>query len=76
MNKRLLKRHTRQVSCAKAEVRRSQPDLRTPEEMTAAREASRPAGGRNGAQAHYNYPPVRGNARPGLGSVAKGEVQE
>jgi len=72
MNRRLLKK--RQVSSAKAQVRLSEPGLRTPEELTAAREASRPAGGRKGAQAHYGDPPVRGNARPGLGSVAKGEV--
>ncbi len=41
MNKRLLKRHKRQVSRAKERVRLSEPDLRTPEQLTAAREASR-----------------------------------
>ena len=52
MNKRLEKRHKRQVSRAKERVRLSEPDLRTPEQMRAAREASRPADlRRNGAGA-------------------------
>ena len=46
MNKRLVKRHKRQVSRAKERVKLSEPDLRTPEQLRAAREASRPAGGR------------------------------
>jgi hypothetical protein len=46
MSKRLLKRHKRQVSRAKAKVRLSEPDLRTPEQVRAAREASRPSGAR------------------------------
>ena len=46
MNKRLLKRNTRQVSRAKDRVRVSQPDVRTPEQLTAAREASRSICGR------------------------------
>ncbi len=41
MDKRLLKRHKRQVARAKARVKLPEPDLRTPEELTAAREASR-----------------------------------
>ena len=41
MNKRLEKRHKRQVSRAKERVKLSQPDLRTPEQLAAAREASR-----------------------------------
>jgi hypothetical protein len=44
--KRLLKRHNRQVSRAKAKVRLSEPDVRTPEQVRAAREASQPAGSR------------------------------
>jgi hypothetical protein len=42
MNKRLEKRHKRQVSRARARVKVQEPDLRTPEEILAAREASRP----------------------------------
>ena len=48
MNKRLLKRHKRQVARAKEHVKLSEPDLRTPEQITAAREAGRSAGGRRG----------------------------
>lgn len=40
MNKRLLKRHTRQIVRAKEHVRLSVPDLRTPEQVRAAREES------------------------------------
>ena len=39
MNKRLLKRHKRQVARAKDRGKLSEPDLRTPEQLTAAREA-------------------------------------
>ena len=41
MNKRLEKRHKRQVARAKQRVKMSEPDLRTPEQLAAAREASR-----------------------------------
>src|SRR5690349_13249293 len=41
MDKRLLKRHKRQVARAKENVKTSEPDLRTPEQIKAAREASR-----------------------------------
>ena len=46
MNKRLLKRHKRQVSRARERVRLSEPDLRTPEQLAAAREGSRAVTGR------------------------------
>jgi hypothetical protein len=46
MDKRIAKRHKRQVSRAKAKVRLSEPDVRTPEQIKAAREASRPDAGR------------------------------
>lgn len=64
MNKRIQDRHKRQV--ARARERRaklSEPDVRTPEQIKAAREASRPAGGwRSGPQAHYAAPSVRNQA--------------
>ena len=41
MNKRLAKRHKRQVSRERGRLRVSEPDLRTPEQIKAAREASR-----------------------------------
>jgi hypothetical protein len=49
MNKRLEKRHKRQVLRARQNVKVSEPDLRTPEQMTAAREASRSVGSRRDA---------------------------
>jgi hypothetical protein len=74
MNKRLLKRHKRQVSRAKEHVRLSQPDVRTPEQVRAAREASRPAGGwRNGGHALYEAPPIQESAASVADSAAKGE---
>ena len=42
MDKRLAKRHKRQVSRAKERVRISEPNVRTPEQIEAAKEASRP----------------------------------
>ena len=42
MDKRLAKRHKRQVERAKQKIKVSEPDVRTPEEIQAAREASRP----------------------------------
>jgi hypothetical protein len=40
MDKRLAKRHKRQVSRARERVALSEPDIRTPEQIKAAREAS------------------------------------
>ena len=75
MNKRLLKRHKRQVSRAKEKLRVSEPDLRTPEQVRAAREASRPAGSRrNGPEAFYSMPPIRNQAGPVAGDPAKADV--
>jgi hypothetical protein len=52
MNKRLEKQHKRRVSRAKNRIELSVPDVRTPEQIRAAREASRPADlRRNGAGA-------------------------
>ena len=42
MDKRLAKRHKRQVARAKQHVKLSEPDVRTPEQIKAARELSRP----------------------------------
>ena len=49
MDTRLLKRHKRQVSRARQHVKVSGPDLRTPEQVAAAREASRSVGSRRDA---------------------------
>ncbi len=42
MDKRVAKRHKRQVARAKAHTKTSEPDLRTHEQIEAAREASKP----------------------------------
>ena len=42
MDKRLAKRHKSQVERAKEKIKISEPDLRTHEQIEAAREASRP----------------------------------
>jgi hypothetical protein len=46
MDKRLDKRHKRQVARAKMHSKTSKPDVRTHEQIEAAREASRPDAGR------------------------------
>ena len=57
MNKRLDKRRKRPVSSKKERVRLSQPDMRTPEQRQAAREASQVlTGRRNGPRALYSTP--------------------
>jgi len=72
---RLPKRHKRQVSRTKKRVRLSEPDLRTPEQVRAAREASRPATGRrNDPRAHYAPPSNRTTAAPAGDSTAKADV--
>jgi hypothetical protein len=43
MDKRLAKRHKRKVTRARERGATSEPDVRTPEQIKAAREASRPA---------------------------------
>jgi hypothetical protein len=54
MNKRIQKRHKRQVLRAREQVRLSQPDLRTPEQIAAAREVSRSVASRHSLP-HANY---------------------
>lgn len=44
MDKRLEKRHKRQVARAREHKKLSEPDVRTPEQIKAAREASRALG--------------------------------
>jgi hypothetical protein len=58
MNKRLAKRHQRQVARAKERVKLSEPDVRSPEQHSAAREASRAVPGlRRAPHAYYSTPP-------------------
>jgi hypothetical protein len=73
VDKRLLKRHKRQVARAKEHVKLSEPDMRTPEQIKAAREAARTATGRGtGSSAHYSSPSVQ-NRGPSTASTAKGD---
>jgi hypothetical protein len=72
MDKRLAKRQKRKVERARAHVKLSEPDLRTPEEIKAAREASRPTGGRPGdTNVQASSGPVRSNRSTSTGSAAK-----
>jgi hypothetical protein len=74
MNKRLLKRHKRQVSRARGRVRLSEPDLRTPEQLTAAHDANRAvASRRTDPRVHYSKPSPN-RARPAATSAAKSDV--
>jgi hypothetical protein len=72
MDKRLAKRHKRQVSRAKQRVVVSEPDLRTPEQIKAAREASRHDPGHgSGRSTPGSAALFRNSRRPATGSAAK-----
>jgi hypothetical protein len=58
MDKRLEKRHKRQVARAREHKKLSEPDVRTPEQIKAAREASRALGAeRHAPPPHLETPP-------------------
>lgn len=72
MDKRLLKRHKRKVARAKEHVKLSEPDLRTPEQIKAAREASRATQGPGqGPSTQSSAASFRNRAATGTGSAAK-----
>ncbi len=73
MDKRLAKRHKRQVSRERERVKLSEPDLRTPEQIKAARDASRATrgGGSIDAVAENSMPAFRNTHVQGTGSAAK-----
>lgn len=74
MNKRLEKRHKRQVSRAKQQVKLSEPDLRTPDQIQAAREASRPSGGwPNSRHGQSSMSATRTGAGRAVDSTAKSD---
>ena len=76
MNKRLLKRHKRQVSRAKERVKVSEPDVRTPEQLSAAREVSRSvAGQHNVPRAPYLRPSAQTQAKPAADSTPEAETE-
>jgi hypothetical protein len=70
MDKRLQKNHKRKVARAKARVRVSEPDLRTPEQIKAAREASRP-GDAAGKGPSLRTSPLPFRAASSTGSASK-----
>jgi hypothetical protein len=71
MDKRLAKRHKRQVAREKERVKVSEPDIRTPEQIKAAREASRATrGGGADKNLRTSTPVLRSNIQ-GTGSAAK-----
>jgi hypothetical protein len=72
MDKRLAKRHKRQVARAREQVNLSEPDLRTPEQIKAAREASRASrGGGGDSNVKNSTPTFRNTHVPSTGSAAK-----
>src|ERR1700722_4219094 len=75
MDKRLAKRHKREVSRKKQHVKLSEPDVRTPEQIKAAREASRATMAR-GTDAGVKNTALSSGSRqaPGTGSAAKTDV--
>ena len=72
MDKRLEKRHKRQVARAKQKVKVSEPDVRTHEQIEAAREASRPTGAAApNSKLSGSARSLRNNHATGTGSAAK-----
>lgn len=75
MNKRLQKRHKRQVARANERRKLSEPDLRTPEQLTSAREASRAvASRRTDPRQHYSTPSPN-RAGPAATIATKADVE-
>ena len=72
MDKRLQKRHQRHVDRARNKVRISEPDVRTPEEIKAAQEASRPAVARVSGGPGYTAPAIGKSRAAGSTNKADG----
>lgn len=70
MNNRLAKRHKRQVTRGKERMKLSEPDVRTPEQLAAAREVGRTVSGLRHAPHGYYSAPSLNRARPSVGSPA------
>ena len=74
MDKRLAKRHKRHVERKKEHVKLSEPDVRTPEQIKAAREASRPTMARPGEpNMPTNAPMAHGHKGASIGSTSKSD---
>jgi hypothetical protein len=76
MDKRILKRHKRQVSRAREQIKLSQPDLRTPEQVAAAREVSRSVASRHSLPyANYANSAGRNSAGRSAESAPKADAE-
>jgi hypothetical protein len=71
MDKRLMKRHKRQVLRAKEHKRLSEPDIRTPEQVKAARDASRATLDRKQGPYVSHSAPSRNETAPAAGGAAQ-----
>jgi hypothetical protein len=69
-SQRLLKRQKRKVARAKENAKVSEPDVRTPEQIKAAREASRAKAGQE-VFAAQGAPSTRGSRPMATGGAAK-----
>jgi hypothetical protein len=75
MSQRLAKRHKRKVSRERERVQISEPDLRTPEQIKAAREAARATMGRGtDANVRQTAASTGNRAAHSTGSSAKTDV--
>jgi hypothetical protein len=75
MDKRLAKRHKREVARAKEKIKLSEPDVRTQEQIEAARQASRPEINRDtSANVVASGRSFRNKAATSTGSAAKTAV--
>jgi hypothetical protein len=74
MNQRLLNRHKRQVARAKERGKLSEPDLRTPEQLMAAREASRAVAGRRIDRRPNYSTPALNRAGPAASGAVNADV--
>lgn len=68
---RLLKRQKRKVARAKENIKVSEPDVRTQEQIEAARQASRPSDGHAAPGKSLSATSFRGGKASGTGSAAK-----
>ena len=74
MDKRAAKKHKRQTERAKLNKKLSEPDVRTPEQIREAREASKPTGATSTGSGLNAATASRGPRNVGTGSAAKTDV--
>ena len=75
MNKRLLKRHKRQVARARERTKVSEPDVRTPEKLAAARAASRAVSSPHNTPPANYFTPTANPAGHAEDAAAKGDTE-